>query len=380
MNLIKKIDKGIWGIIILFLIWRLGLFIVAYFGYFDLPNCPGINFYSDLHPIFSMWLPYDSTWFIQIAKEGYGFNSQATAFFPLWPMAIFIFGKIFFFLDTRVVAFILANLFTLGTCIMFYKLVKLEFSNSDIAYRSVKYLLIFPMSLFLATSYSEPLFLFLAITSFYFIRQKKWLVSGSLAMGAAAARIVGICIFVPLLIEAIFNKTKGFLSNFKKIISLILVLLGPLLYIFYLKAITGDCLAFLHAQSIGWTKNVSLSGLISLWENIKNLFGFHFFLPDGAYITSFMQAGILIFFIFILIFGAKKIRLSYLIYSLLVLIFPLAGGNLVSMNRFVLAAFPVFMILAFLGKKKWINELITVVFLLLLGLFTVMFVNGYWVG
>ena len=383
-NFLKKFSKEIWGIIALFLIWRIGLFIVAYFGFFNFPDFPLTNFYNDLHPIFSMWMPFDVGWLTHIAQNGYSISNQAPAFFPLWPLLIFITGKMFFFIDIRIVAFILANLFTLGACLMLYKLVKLEFSDESTAYRSVKYLLIFPMSLFLATSYTEPLFLFLAISSFYLVRKNNLLVGSLAGMGAALTRAAGVVLFVPLTIETaaltIQDKSSGIWRKIIKFIPLLFIPLGTILYMIYLKIITGDWLAFLHAQSSGWTRNIGLGGLQSLWINVKTLFGFHFFLPGGAYITSFVQAGIFIIFIVIIILAYKKIRPSYLIYSLLVLLLPLAGGNLVSMNRYVLAAFPVFMILGFWGKIKWVDELITITFILLLGLFTAMFVNGYWVG
>lgn len=375
---IKQSD--IWGIVILFVIWRIGLFIVAYFAYFRLPEHPQIFFYPDLHPLFSMWLPYDSTWFIDIAQKGYGFDLQSTAFFPLWPLLIFLASKILFFVDGRIIAFILANLATLGVCLMLYKLVKEEYSK-EIAQRSVKYLLFFPMSLFLATAYSEPLFLLLILASFYFAKKKKWLAAGFFGLCAATTRLVGFLVFIPLLIELIGSKYQDKVAKYKNILLLLLVPAGLVLYMLYLKTTLGDGLAFLHAyHNNDWGRSIGFGAFHQLYDHLKIIFSFSVFEYSGKFVTAFIEAGVFLLFLLILLINYKRISLSYFVYGTMVICLPLFSGTLISLNRYALAAFPVFIILAQWGQKKWFDELITIIFLLLLGLFTAMFVNGWWVG
>jgi hypothetical protein len=51
-----------------------------------------------------------------------------------------------------------------------------------------------------------------------------------------------------------------------------------------------------------------------------------------------------------------------------------------SQRRYMWVLFPAFIILARWGKHTWVDRIIFVVSLLLLGLFTAMFANWYWVG
>jgi hypothetical protein len=51
-----------------------------------------------------------------------------------------------------------------------------------------------------------------------------------------------------------------------------------------------------------------------------------------------------------------------------------------SQRRYVWILFPAFILLARWGKHPWVDRLITALSLLLLGLFTAMFANWYWVG
>ena len=51
-----------------------------------------------------------------------------------------------------------------------------------------------------------------------------------------------------------------------------------------------------------------------------------------------------------------------------------------SQRRYMWVLFPAFILLARWGERPWLDRLITVSFLLGLGLFTALFANWYWVG
>jgi hypothetical protein len=59
---------------------------------------------------------------------------------------------------------------------------------------------------------------------------------------------------------------------------------------------------------------------------------------------------------------------------------PFSSGLLMSQRRYMWVLFPAFILLARWGKHTWVDRIIFVVSLLLLGLFTAMFANWYWVG
>ena len=57
-----------------------------------------------------------------------------------------------------------------------------------------------------------------------------------------------------------------------------------------------------------------------------------------------------------------------------------SSGLLMSQRRYVWILFPVFVLLARWGERAWVDRTVTAMSLVLLALFTTLFVNGYWVG
>ncbi|AKM82188.1 TPA: hypothetical protein DD449_03720 [Candidatus Berkelbacteria bacterium] len=375
---ISETVKDALSITLLFLAWRGALFLVAYFGYFDIAPANGNYLIKEIHPAISMWLVYDYGWFKDIVAKSYDFSRHSMAFFPLWPATIWLFSKIFYFVNTHIIAFVLANLITLADCWIFYKLVQLDY-DKDTAYRSVKYFLFFPMSLFLASAYSEPLFLLGVLSSFYFIRKQQYLLSGFGGIIASASRLVGSIMLLPLVIEVIKQKITK--ENWWKTLGILIAPLGLLGYMYFLKTNYGDCLGFLHAyQNSDWNRGYGYNAFNLFWNDIKIIFSFHGFGPSKDYVDAMMTTGSVLVMLTVLLSNIKKIRLSYFVYAILIMLVPLFSNSLDSLNRYVLPIFPFFMVLGILGRRKWVDSLITVTFLVLLGLFTVMFINRWWVG
>jgi len=368
----KRLDykKIIW----LFLAWRVALFIVAYFAHFTIAKNSGTLFPDDIHPLLAGWILFDCNWFTDIAKYGYVGN-LSTAFFPLWPLVILLFSKIFFFFNIKLVAFGIANLLTLVCCLLFYKVVSIN-HEEQIAFRSVKYFLFFPMSFFMATNYSEPLFLLLVLGSFYFAITNQKLLASVSAIGAGLTRLVGTTMAVPLAIEFFIQK-NNLKEKIKNLIFLLLIPTGILIYMFYLKKTFSDPFVFSHVQA-HWQREIGLKGFADLFKQIKFLFSFR--IADPNYPSILIQPGSVLLFLIILLTGIKKLRISYLVYSLLMILIPLSSGNLLSINRFLIVVFPFFIALSYLGRRKWVDTLATFVFLMLLGYFTALFTNGWWVA
>ncbi|MFA6533469.1 MAG: mannosyltransferase family protein [Patescibacteria group bacterium] len=358
----------------LFLIWRFCLFIISYLAYLKIPHFSNIFFYNNLNPIITSWLIFDSTWFLKISQLGY-FDIKSTAFFPLWPLVIFNISKILYFIDYRIVGFIVANVMSLLACWLFYDIVKSDY-NEKIAYRSLKYFLFFPMSVFLGTAYSEPLFLLMTLLSFYFLKRKNYFFSGMCVLYASLTKPFGILLAIPLIIEAKLKAKKIF--DFKWLF-LFLSLLGPVIYSLYLKISFDDPFIFLRAQnSPEWKAKIGLGSFIKLWQDIKILLSFQ--LLKYNYIEAIMTSGLFIFILAVLILNRNKIKPAFFIYSLIILLLTLFTNSLSSFGRYALLIFPFFIILGILGKNKQFDEFITILFLLLLGFYTSYFIVGGFIG
>jgi hypothetical protein len=80
----------------------------------------------------------------------------------------------------------------------------------------------------------------------------------------------------------------------------------------------------------------------------------------------------------------RWLRGSYSIYLwaglLLPLFTPASSVPLLSYPRFLIVLFPMFMVMALAGRNRYIHQIITWLSFLLLALYTIRFVNWYWVA
>src|SRR4030065_2941316 len=184
---IKKFSSETGKIVALFLSWRVLLFVVAFFALYLIPKWGGRFPYAE-RVLIPTGLPYwvwgfgnfDGVHYLRIAQDGY-LAQYSQAFFPLFPILIsilaFVFPKVPS-LDTNIFTdpvffysgIILSNLFFLGALYVFYKVIEIDFKK-DVAFLTVILLLVLPTSFFFGSIYTESLFLLLAISAIYLIRQ-----------------------------------------------------------------------------------------------------------------------------------------------------------------------------------------------------------------
>lgn len=374
-KLIAKTDlKFIIGIL---LVWWFCLFIFTFLSLSFLPKVvsgelvpPGILFATN---VFSAWAGWDGGHFLGIAKSGYLHPFQY-AFFPLFPLLIKIFALLLGG-QYLVSGLFLSNFFLLLALIFCFKLCQLDF-GSQVARKTIFFILIFPTSFFLAAVYSESLFLFLVCSSFYFARQKKWLVASFLAALASATRPLGIVLLPAFLFEYLYQKQFR-LKIDGNFFAIFFSSLGLVFYLVYLKITTGNPWIFLHAQE-HWQRTLSFpwQSLMSYGYSVLtgNLVG------SPSYAQILVEFATALIFLLILIFSSVYIRISYLIYSFFYLIATFASGSLLSQPRLVLVVFPAFITLALWSRNKIFDFFLTMAFLLFLSLFLSLFINGFWIA
>src|SRR5258706_5842641 len=101
-----------------------------------------------------------------------------------------------------------SNCIFLVSLFVFYKIIRFDYPKK-VAYLSLVALLVFPTSFFFGSVYTESLFLFLSLLSFYFARKKWWILAGISGMLLSGTRIVGIAIFPVLLWEFFSSRYPG---------------------------------------------------------------------------------------------------------------------------------------------------------------------------
>lgn len=341
----------------LFIIWRLSLFFIAFLGSKIIPFNPtfpyadGLLIPSKLPFWFWSFANFDGVHYLTIAKSGY--SAQYTqAFFPLYPLLIR--GISFIFQDKFMIisGLLLSNFLFLTSLILFYKLIRLDYSQKTAKW-SLLFLTFFPTSFFFGSLYSESLFLFLVLSTFYGFRQRKWLLAIFPAIFASATRLVGIFLMMPL---------------------------GLMAYMLYLQIKFHDALYFLHAQpvfNIGRTSGQIIILPQVLWRYLKILTTTAL---SYQYALALLELSALIFTATLLLIGhQKKINPFYLIFSWLSLITPTLTGSLSSLPRYILPIFPVFIVMA-MTKSKILKILLLAVCCLLFAVFTIFFTAGRFIA
>jgi len=382
----------------IFLIWRIGLFFIAAIGEKILSFSPSFP-YSDIYLIPSglpHWLwsfaNFDGVHYLTIAEKGY--SAQFTqVFFPLYPLLIGIFNNILPFINPIITGLFISNMLFLFSLMIFRKLMRLDYKEKEIKWM-IAFLLFFPTSFFLGSLYTESLFFFLVISSFYMARKKRWILAGILGAFASATKLVGILLLPALLWEwwqANRSKYHVLGIKYKKILHTIfyilhspiiyLIPLGLITYTIYLQQAFGDWLYFWHAQPVFGAER-SGTGIIILpqviWRYLKMLVTNPY--TQYSFWVALWELGSLVVSCSLLVIGLlKKVRMSYLIFGFLTVIVPTLTGTLSSMPRYILVAFPIFISLGLI-RNRLERNLLFVICCLLSVIFTILFTSGRWVS
>ena len=356
-------------LIVISLVTIVGTFIYAYVS---------SVLHTDSTPssIISIWKTWDTQHYIKIATYGYtnriiDDRNILIAFFPFFPLLIKVFS--FVFRDYLLSGLIVSNLSYIAAVYYLYKLVLLDYDKDD-AFRSVIYLSIFPTAYFLHAAYTESLFIALTVASFYYARKDKWAISGVLGMLSALTRVTGIIILPILLIEYLYQK-KFKIENIRKdVLWIFLIGLGILIYLGINYITFDDPFKFLEIQREHWKMKLALptKGLIYAYK------GTNWGSPQYSMGMGWLQLVFVITGLILIIYSFFRIRLSYSLYALVNWLVITSTSYWVSIPRFMLTFFPIFIILALLGRRKEINYAIIFLSLIFYALFLSLFIWFKW--
>lgn len=369
----------------IFLVWRILLFIPLIIGEFFLSHRTGYDyvfpsyFGSNAHFLLSSWANFDGVYYLIISSGGYTVDNAG--FFPLFPFAIgsltSVFGLISSFDPIRLaISLLLVSIFLIFGLSYMYKLVNIDYKKS-VALWSIIFLLLFPSSFFLAGVYPESLFLMLSILSFYFARKKKWVLASIAGMFLTATRLVGIAI-LPALVYEFIKEEKKFSA---KALSLLLIPLGLLSYAYYNFIQWGNAFQFTKAQG-NLQNERSVDQIVLLPQTLFRYFKILTTVSPSIYEwwVALLELCSLIFVaIMIYVAWKKKIRPSYILFSIVSILIPISTGTLTGFPRYILVLFPIFIALA-LVKNKWIKITYSIVGIVLLFILLMLFSKGYYIS
>lgn len=359
-------------ILVFFLVTRIILTIIGISSELVLEPYHGkdnVWHYSSVSAL-DVWGVWDTGWYLGISREGYNGvtiadgnlkNQGSIAFFPLYPLLMFVVGKIFF--SNFLAGIIISNVLLIFSAILLYKLILIDYGE-DVARRATKYLFIFPTAFILSGVFTESLFLFLALACFYTFRTKRWLLLSLAGFLLALSRSAGVFIVLPLIYESwkYISSTKN-KRPIWQMISIFTPILGLLIFMLFNYNLTGDPLAFARIQA-GWGRSLQ-NPIMLLMNNLKS--------QD---ILNLVSVYLTLISIFLLTYNIFKIRFSYILFSLILIFVPLSTG-LVSMPRYLVPVFPLLLASALTSKKPLQEEMVTIGLCLVQGVMMVFWSNGF---
>jgi hypothetical protein len=349
----------------------------------------------DLGAFTDVWARWDSVFFLRIAEHGYEHAARSsTAFFPLYPAAVGLLGRVF--LGHYVLAGIVVSLTAgLASFVLLYRLAEGRL-GAEGARRAVLYLAIFPMALFLQAVYSESLYLLLSVAAFLLAERRRFLGVGAVCGLALLTRPVAIALLPALALIA--WRSPGRRRNLGELA------VAPLIFAVYpllLWIQRGDPFEFLHAQGF-WSRELSPAGpLGGIWEGLRAGWAGARQLVSGSHAHAYWPAvtgtdpmrvaiinleclAALVLFGVLTVVAWRRFGAPYGLFSALSLAIPLTMPSerwpLLSLPRFGLVIFPLFLALASIGRNPRAHTAIVAVSALFLGVAVTQWALWQWVA
>jgi 4-amino-4-deoxy-L-arabinose transferase-like glycosyltransferase len=342
-----------------------------------------------------IWSRWDSSWFLDIARDGYVDPQKSTAFFPLYPLLVKVTGTILG--GHYILAGIIVSLAACAAAfVLLYQLGR-ELLGEDGAYRAVLYLSLFPMALFLGAVYSESVYLTLSLASFLLALRRRFAFAAVAVGLAILTRSAGIALLPAIGLLAWRSDDRA-----RSLASLLIAPAIAAAWPLWLWVRIGDPFVFLDAQQDAWGRELSPfgplgglgRGIEAAWAGIRQLIagpGGEIFWPHATdtgpmnvAAQNLYQFGYLVLFVGLGVVAWRRFGAPYGLFVFGSLALPLAAPTddwpLLSMPRFGLGIFPIFLALAYLGSRPRLHVATIAISAFLLCLSVVQWVTFQWVA
>lgn len=305
------------------------------------------------------WANWDGAWYSEIATQGYGGHApESTAFFPLYPVLVGLGARL---IGGPAAWGVLISLVSTLFALYFVYGISEKLHGERVARHATLALALFPTAFFLNAVYTEALFLALTTGAIWAaLVRRDLLLAGIIGAFAAATRNLGVLLFIPLLFEWWRGRDE---FGVRGLLSLSPVPVGLLAYIAFLGASFGEPLIFAHQQQEYWgrtltspfvtAENAAEAAVVGAGDWLQPAALFLGNSPEPSFAAS--NALNLLFMVFLLVvLGAgfavlpPGLSIYAAVITLLPVLTPAPQFPLMSMPRFALGTFPVFLILGFL--------------------------------
>ncbi|MEV8007087.1 mannosyltransferase family protein [Streptomyces parvus] len=242
------------GVLWLYLLTRISLWITAHFARWLFPAQPGVREAAPLLAPFQHW---DANHYLHIARDGYfpagagpgtsGWDNRE-AFFPGYP---FLLRAVHTVVPDWTAAGLLISFVAGAVAVLaLARIARAYLPEEGVGHRTAVLFLLSPCAVFLAAGYTEALFLAFALPAWLAAMKHRWALAAVLTTFGAAVRVSGL--FLAAAIGLLFLLSARTGRHWRSVGWTLLPALPPAAYSWYLHAHTGDWMAWKHAQERGW--------------------------------------------------------------------------------------------------------------------------------
>jgi len=310
-----------------------------------------------------LWSRWDGGDYLAIASVGYVVDApHETAYFPLFPLLIRVGAALG---GGPALWGVLVSLVATFFALYFLYRIAEKHWGLKVARATVLTFAFFPTAFFLNAVYTEALFVALSAGSFWAANVRRdLLLAGILGALAAATRNIGVLLLIPLSYEWLRNRRE---FGWRGALGVGIVPAGLVAYMTFLWARFGDPSITREQEHVHFARELTnpLSTLKEAWteagEGMRYVIDPTSLFFDQAFYGTALEASrtvdlaVTLLFLFLIGVGLAVLPpglLGLWVYASLLVLVPLLtpGGwsPLMSLPRYVLAAFPLFFVLGYL--------------------------------
>ncbi len=326
--------------------------------------------FASFHQFLQRWSYWDAPHYLYIAEHGYasiGDEVNFAVFFPFYPVLTRFMAMAVG--DYLVAGMLVSLVASLVATVLLYELVLQDFDRS-MAMRSVWFMAVFPTAHFLIAPYGEATYLALTLAAFYAVRRANYKLSGLWSGLALLTRGLGVSLLPALVVEF----QKGKLKPSPRLLWLGFMLVAGFLYLGLNNFVFGDPFAFQKRLAEHWFKRPAWP-----WEAIYNTFSAHAWRSPGE--AMMVVWGELAFLAIVLAAGLvawRWLRPSYAVYVLTSLLIMASTSYILSTPRYALGLFPIFIVMARLGRRELWGYGLSALSIAALSFLTIEYTLGRW--
>lgn len=310
------------------------------------------------------WVRWDANHYLGLAENWYvneGDPRFHLVFYPLYPLMVRIANPLFGG-HTVLTATVLSNFSLTAACWALYELTRMR-HNERYAKNAVRFLLLFPTSLYLSIPYSESVFLMMTLMSVLAARREKLWLAVALGALASASRIQGLLTAIPIFYEAMRMEARAGKPKPARVALRVLqvsaIALGFGAYLLLNYSVSGNPFQFLIYQREHWSQTMG-----SVWNTLNYTIenAFHYqsaSAREGIWIPQLVS---IVMAFAMLCATWRRAHPADGAYALIYVWISFSPTWLLSGPRYLMAMYALYPMLAILGKGRWHTAVISALF------------------